>query len=163
MLKLAKIFILLLLSSSFAEAQTLAQWKYPNGVPSLPQLGAGDSGPDFALAVTNINTWQISILDMRKNTDAESACYGSFNNRQSEIKDVSPAKINGKYVKMISICLGDGGIVQPKTKEGKYYFSNLVLSGVPVDIYLSDTVHVLFPASDISAMKNKARSLNSAM
>ncbi|EOX9054066.1 TPA: hypothetical protein ACSJ8I_001531 [Escherichia coli] len=147
-----------------AQSQSLAKWVYPNGIPTLKQDSRGMDDFEFALAVTNSSTGQVSILDFRPNTDAESSCYGIHEYSNPKIRDISPAKIAGKYVKMISICLGQSsGIIQPKTEEGKRYFNGLVFTGAPVDIYLSDTKLISFPASDTDSMKKKLSELNSAM
>lgn len=147
-----------------AQSQTLAKWVYPNGIPTLKQESRGKEDFDFALAVTNTSTGQVSILDFRPNTEAESSCYGMHEYNNPKIRDISPAKIGGKYVKMISICLGqNSGIIQPKTEEGKKYLNGLVFTGAPLDIYLSDTTFTSFPASDIESMKKKVSELNSAM
>ena len=154
----------LLMIPFVAQSQGLAKWMYPNGIPTLKQDSRDRDDFDFALAVTNASTGQVSILDFRPNTDAESSCYATHEYNNPQIRDISPAKIAGKYVKMISVCLGQySGIIQPKTQEGKKYLNGLVFSGVRVEIYLSDTKFISFPASDIESMKKKLSELNSAM
>ncbi|MEY6763314.1 hypothetical protein AB9B48_16850 [Kluyvera ascorbata] len=146
-----------------AIAQNLAQWKYPNGIAMLTPLNISGGSPELALAVTNPNDFNISIIDLRNESNPESSCFIDVKNKSPEIRSMPPAKINGKYVKMISVCIETGGIMSPKTDVGKEYLRDLVLSGVPIEIYLTDKTHFSFPASDIETMKNKVTELNSAM
>ncbi|MEI7127403.1 hypothetical protein WCU76_19985 [Pectobacterium versatile] len=147
----------IILFSGIVDAASLAKWRYPNGIPTLPSSG----NSDLYIALINHKTWLFSLLDLRDSSEPESACY---KNPSPEIRDISPAKINGKYVKMISICIGNGsGILQPKTVDGKAYFNNLVSSGNRIDMVLSDTTSISFPASNINEMRNKSDALNSAM
>ncbi|EKZ5664212.1 hypothetical protein REX01_003413 [Klebsiella aerogenes] len=156
------VFICFILSP-IAYSQELAHWKYPNGVPSLSPLNAGAGSPRLALAITNLDDFTVSILDLRIETDPDASCYIDVKNAPPSIRDISPAKINGKFVKMVSICLGNGGVITPKTKEGRAYLKEVVMGGDSVDIYLTDKVHIEFPASDINEMKRKASELSSAM
>ncbi|EOW0915764.1 hypothetical protein ACN2GR_001848 [Klebsiella pneumoniae] len=162
-MRIALSFLMFILLNPSAIAQGLAQWQYPNGIAMLTPLNVSGDKPEIALAVTNPNNFNISIIDLRSDSDPESSCFIDIRNKSPELKNMPPAKINGKYVKMISICIETGGIMSPKTNEGKKYLHDVVLSGAPIEIYLTDKTFFSFPPSDIDAMKRKVSELNSAM
>lgn len=162
-MRIAITFLMFILLNPSAIAQGLAQWQYPNGIAMLTPLNVSGDKPEIAIAVTNPDTFNISIIDLRSELDPESSCFIDIKSKSPELKSMPPAKINGKYVKMISICIETGGIMSPKTNEGKKYLRDVVLSGAPIEIYLSDKAFFSFPASDIESMKRKVSELNSAM
>ncbi|WP_447867557.1 hypothetical protein [Rahnella bonaserana] len=144
---------------SSAKAEDLAPWKFPSN--NVPMLAAkeGDSLP-VLLGISNSKTWQASLFDLRDSNDTSSACSPT---KEQGIIDAPAAKINGKYVQMVSVCLGATGIIQPKTEAGKAFFNKEVLSGDAIEVALGDGGVLHFPKSNVSEMKQKVAEINAAM
>lgn len=68
-------FLMFILLNPSAIAQGLAQWQYPNGIAMLTPLNVSGDKPEIALAVTNPDTFNISIIDLRSELDPESSCF----------------------------------------------------------------------------------------
>lgn len=159
MKKITGIVLGLTLVFSSAHAEILAAWKFPTG--NTPML-APSNGPEIPviLSVVNTDTWLVSLVDMRPDTDPFSSC--GMEKTPKKI-DIPPVSVNGKYLKFVSVCLSGYGILQPKTDAGKKYFNETALSGNPVTVALNESLTLRYPKSDIKAMKQKVAELKGAM
>ena len=101
MKKITGIVLGLTLVFSTAHAEILAAWKFPTG--NTPML-APSNGPEVPviLSVVNTDTWLVSLVDMRPDTDPFSSCGMEKNPKKI---DIPPVSVNGKYLKFVSVCL----------------------------------------------------------
>lgn len=144
---------------SSVQAEILAAWKFPTG--NTPML-APSNGPEtpVILSIVNTDTWLVSLIDMRPNTDPYSAC--GIEKTPKKV-DIPPVSVNGKYLKFVSVCLDGYGILQPKTDAGKKYLNEIALSGNQLTVALNENLTLHYPKSDINAMKQKVVELKGAM
>ncbi|MEA9392646.1 hypothetical protein SJI19_19255 [Acerihabitans sp. TG2] len=161
MLRTAKITAaILILLSNHALSSELAKWVFPNN--ATPVLYPSEmSELPIELAVVNTDTWLVSLLDFRKPGVPGSTCYDG--KISESIQTGAPIQINDKYVKFTYVCMGEIGVMQPLTDQGKSFLNELVLSGAEIKIIISENEKLTFPKSDIQAMKKKVSETKIAM
>ncbi|MCA5325968.1 hypothetical protein K1S64_10215 [Klebsiella pneumoniae] len=149
-----------LLLPTISSAENLAEWSFPsNNTPILYPKEVKDL--PIGLALINSKTWLFSFLDMRKPNVPGSTCYGG--GVSESVDEGSPIMINGKYLRFKYACMGDFGVMQPVTENGKVYLNELASSGNEINVVISDNEKLTFPKSDITAMKSRIEKTKNAM
>lgn len=161
LLKTRIVMLALLLSLSCGVfAASLAKWAFPS--VSTPILYPKEyKALPIVLAAEETRDWRFSFLDLRKPGVAGATCFSGQATKQAQ--EIPPLRINGKYVKFKSICMGQVGSIQPQTEVGQQYLNKLALSGEKITLEFNDIQKVTFPASDVAEMKQRISDTNNAM
>lgn len=159
MKKIVMLTMLFLLSFNVL-ARGLANWAFPS--VSMPVLYPKEyQSLPIVLAAEDTNNWHFSLLDLRKPGVTGATCFSG--QAAKEPQDIPPFRINGKYVKFKSICLGQVGSIQPQTEIGQQYLDKLARSGEKITIEFNDIQKLNFPASNVSAMMQRILDTKNAM
>ena len=82
----------------------------------------------------------------------------------SKHESLPPYKINGKYIRILSICLNGSQLVAPETPEGQIYLHDQIMSGniITIETNMGTPILHFKGALPLSLLK-KLKKANSAM
>jgi len=121
-------------SIDLAEAQTAKWFPMSN---DMYVMRTEDNDKIFLTASLDARDNKLSfrILDL-----TGSACEDGV---ISEPEKLPPYKINGKYVRIISMCINGSQLVAPETPDGRRYIHDQIMSGniISIETNMGPTLH----------------------
>lgn len=96
------------------------------------------------------NEVSFRILDLTGSACKDGA-YG-------EPETLPPYKINGKYIRILSMCINGSQVIAPETPEGRRFLQDQVMSGnmISIQTNMGPTLHFkgAFPTDMLKKLKN---------
>ena len=151
--------VLLVASSSIdlAQAQT-TKWIPLSNSMYVMQTNDDDHIHLMASIDSRDNKLSFSIMDLTGTVCKED---GSV----TEPEKFPPIKINGKYVRVLSMCINGSRLIAPETPDGRIYFHDQIQSGklVTIEIYLGPSPILHFEGALPSDLLKKLLESENAM